>query len=141
MQTQGYKLDEFRVLSITSNGRWGWGRVMAMNSRWGTDREGVYHENWSFHIVALYRGKVYDFSFNQAPKVLSFNDYIKEMLVPKNPFMPYGSSFRIAGQGPYLTRQIAKQELEQLRFKVMKYHGSGVFETVSKNLTLSDFNK
>jgi hypothetical protein len=110
----------YTVVITAPGNRWGFGRVLAVNSRWGKSINGNYHENWMFHVVTVIDGDVYDFSFNKNPLILSLAEYINKMFIPKNPFMPYGKTFSIANSGPWFTRSAALDELDSYEFDVYK---------------------
>ena len=126
LKQQGYAIDKIDTVNITGERtRWSLGRVMALNSRFGSEVEGHRLENWYFHVVAIFKGKVYDFSFDQAPLVLNLADYLEKMFIPHQAFMPWGATFRIGGEGPYYTAEHARAELAQMRFKISHNDGKG----------------
>ena len=133
----GYPTSEIDTLVITAPGNmWSFGKVLAVNSRWGKENEGNYHENWSFHVVSIIRGYVYDFSFNKIPLILPLGEYLNRMFVPTNPFMPYGETFRISNRGPWFTKHDAKEELVDYRFKILKAQNNGSLDVIHKGLNL-----
>lgn len=133
LKSQGFQTNEIKTVRITSHSPWGFGMVMAMNSRWGKLTEGNFHENWNFHIIALHEGLVYDFSFHQGPQVLPLQDYLERMYIPVKPFMPYGPTFRIQGNGPYYTPAIAKSQINSsFVFEIMEYNSRNELRTVEK---------
>jgi hypothetical protein len=117
---------------------WSFGRVVAVNSRWGTAVGTVYHQNWEFHVIAIKNGKVYDFSFNDTPKVLPLNQYMQEMFIPSAGFEINGSTFSVRGEGPVYTPAHAQKELYHYEFKLMSTNASGAFTTLETEVSYSD---
>lgn len=140
LNERGYSTDELHTVHITGERtRWSLGRVMAINSRFGNEIEGNFLENWYFHVVAMFKGKIYDFSFNKTPLILRAKDYLNKMFVPQNPFMPWGSSFRIGGEGPYYTPEIARDEVKFLHFKITKSNGLQTTSVIEPGLYTPEF--
>jgi hypothetical protein len=133
----GYPTSDVDTLVITAPGNmWSFGKVLAVNSRWGKENEGNYHENWSFHVVSIIRGYVYDFSFNKGPLILPLIEYLNRMFIPTSPLMLYGETFRIRNRGPWFTKQDAKEELVNYRFKILKTQSNGSLDVIRKDLNL-----
>jgi hypothetical protein len=117
-----------------------WSSV-AVNARWGTLNNGSSHQNWGFHVIAIIDQKVYDLSFNEAPLILSFNDYLDSMFIPKIPFAINGETFRVGGDGPFYSAEYAMEELQHYQVKIMKSDKDGNFTTIFENQKLIDFLK
>ncbi|MCT4642234.1 MAG: hypothetical protein N4A33_08035 [Bacteriovoracaceae bacterium] len=103
---------------------WGFGQLVATNARWGKKYDYVTHTNWYFHVVTLIDNMIYDFSFNNTPRVIDLRTYLNEMFIPQNSFMPYGESFRIGSvdrQGPYYTKENAIKNLKLFNFSIRMY--------------------
>ncbi len=140
LATNGYDTSNVRALKITApNSRWGFGQVISVNSRWGRFESENYHQNWSFHVVALIEGNVYDFSFNQMPLIRPFKNYIQEMFIPKVPFAIYGDTFSIGGVGPYYSSSEAQVELQKYHFETYSVDTYGNFYLKYSANNLSDF--
>ena len=93
--------------------------LIGTNSRFGTpDKDGPIVSMWYFHVVALWQGKVYDFSFDREPRVLPVEEYLEAMFVPVRPFLLFGESFRIRGKGPYYGREDAREEVAKFTFEI-----------------------
>lgn len=141
LKRRGLNTDEIDVVKITAgSSSWGIGRVLAINSRFGKSIESNSLENWYFHMIAVHKGKVYDFSFNKYPLVLSVKEYLKKMFIPHTPFMPWGSSFRIGGgQGPYYTSEIANNELMKFIFDIYEMNYARELEIKDKAIKTEKF--
>lgn len=109
---------------------WSFGRVHAMRDRWGQAREGNFYTPWYYHVIAIDhrwgQGLVYDFSFTKTPRVLPLWDYLREMFIPNPPFALHGESFRLRGEGPLFTEELAWRELKDYyRFRVYPMEAPG----------------
>jgi hypothetical protein len=136
----GYEHKDIRILYITAPYHpWSFGRVVAVNSRWGNLIDGNAHQNWEFHVIALIDKKAYDFSFNDSPKILNFNEYLESMFIPKNQFAINGETFRVRDEGPYYNSTHAKKELPHYRVKIFQSDKNGVLNAISEEMTLADF--
>ncbi len=137
---KGEAVKNINVISITAPDHdWSFGRVVAVNSRWGTKIESSLHQNWSFHVVAIIDGFVYDFSFNEQPLILPLKKYMQQMFVPKSPFAINGETFRVRGQGPYYTSAHATSELAKFKFKTFSTDSRGVFTAIESEISFNDF--
>lgn len=135
----GYPITEIDTLVITAPvNMWSFGKVLAVNSRWGKEIEGNFHENWTFHVVSIIDGNVYDFSFNKTPLILPLRDYLNMMYIPANPYMPYGETFRISNRGPWFTKEDAEKELKGYRFKILETQNNGRSNATHINLSLEE---
>lgn len=142
LNQKGESLQDFSIITITAPHHiWSFGNVVALNSRWGTEKEGILHENWAFHVIAVHRGKVYDFSFNQTPLILPLRMYMQKMFIPKKSFAINGDTFRVRGKGPIYTAQDALEELQHYRFKILLTDSSGVFKEIENEVSYSNFMK
>ena len=106
---------------------WTFGQVAAFNSRFGREKLGMLYQTWRFHVFSVVNNKVYDFSFNKKPLVLSFTDYIKKMFIPKTKLMINGPTFRTRGMGPYFTKDHALDELKNFEFTIFKVDSRGEY--------------
>lgn len=114
------------VLKITAPGHaWTFGNVLALNARGSDLEDGNHRQTWDFHFVLVSKGRVFDFSFDQNPRVLPLQEYFMEMYVPKKPLMVNGPSFRTRGQGPNYTADHAMNELKSYEFKVFRPDAQG----------------
>lgn len=90
------------VIILRNKGYHYTGLVKAYQTRWGSltksPEEPSYSarlNGWHHHVFAVYKGLVFDFSFNTTPSVLSFKEYLEEMYIPKytiptfGPYQPY----------------------------------------------------
>lgn len=88
---------DFKTLHLTdADSNWNMeNMVISLNCRFsGPDEFGHRIQNFTYHEVGLWQGRIYDFSFDTEPRILPVADYLREMFIPKQPFMPYGQSFR-----------------------------------------------
>ncbi len=107
---------------------WTFGQVPAFNSRFGREKFGMLYQTWRFHVFSVVNNKVYDFSFNKKPLILSFTEYIKKMFIPKSKLMINGPSFRTRGMGPYFTKNHALDELKDFEFTIFKVDSNGKYK-------------
>jgi len=116
IKNEGIDLKRLQIVHISApNSTWGFGKLIALSSRWGKQIDNHFHANYQFHYIALTdQGIVLDFSFNNEPTPLPLKRYLNEMFVAKGPIDLYGETFRINGQGPYYTREISLQNLDNL---------------------------
>jgi hypothetical protein len=123
---KGHYHPDIKVLYYDAPGNpWGFSQIVALNARWGKEIAGSFHSNWVFHVVTVLHGKVYDFSFNDTPRVLPIKRYFEEMLVPKRPVAIYGPDFRVRGQGPYYTPERAIEEVKRHQFRIIHTEPNG----------------
>jgi hypothetical protein len=133
------------VVSMTSPSHpWSFGRVVSIQSRWSDKAQGeIAHQNFDFHVFAIYKGLVYDFHFTKEPTVVPLDEYLERMYVPSVGFAINGSSFRVRGMGPIYTPQHALDELKDSNFKMSKSNSRGDFilqhENVSYDKLLNDY--
>lgn len=118
---------------------WTFGRLPAFNSRFGKEIDGMFHQNWGYHFFMILENKVYDFSFDDKPRLLSLKKYMDEMYLPTNDIMINGSSFRTRNMGPYLTREIAKTEREDFLIQVYETNENGDKIIEGKDLSYKRF--
>lgn len=140
LSDSGVDISDVKILSITAGYQpWSFGRVIAVNSRWGTFNNGNYHQNWDFHVIAIHDKKVYDFSFNQTPLVLSVGEYLESMFIPKQPFAINGETFRVGSEGPLFNANHARMGLDYNLVKVMRSDKKGKFTTLIEKQNMLDY--
>ena len=134
-------LDEnFKLIIIEAPGHpWTFGRLPAFKSRFGKYVEGMYHQNWTYHAIGLYKGEVYDFSFDRKPRVLKLTKYMDEMYLPTSPYLINGETFRTRGMGPYFTRAHAKEEREDFDYNVYSFDSGANSKLESPTMNYKEF--
>jgi hypothetical protein len=139
LDQQGNFREDIVVLSFSApQHSWSFGLLPALNSRWGRTYDGYRRDNWSFHVIAVIDGLVYDFSYNDRPTLIPLKDYLHDMFIPNESFMINGDTFRVRGQGPYYTTEHALAELPYFRFRVLSPDHKGNFTEIERNLTTAD---
>lgn len=116
-----YPRDMLRLEIENPRGSWGFGRLIALSARWARGTGDIYQANYSFHVVALHRGIVYDFSFGPNARPLPLADYLDQMFLVPNSitnFMPMGSTFRIQDRGPEYLREDSIKELRTFHYQL-----------------------
>lgn len=108
-----------RVVIRTKYSRWHLENMLiAVNTRFGTlDPSGQRFGFWYHHVIGIVQNQVYDFHA-ATPAILSFQQYLENMFVPKVPFMVFGDTFRVGGRGPYYGPQDAREELSNFTFEI-----------------------
>ncbi len=93
--------------------------LIAMNSRSASRRRDEPRlEMWYFHVIAVSGGQVYDFSFDEFPRILPIAEYFEAMFVYDRPYPIFGPSFRIRGKGPNYTPEDARAEYADFTFEI-----------------------
>jgi len=134
--------EDFKLIIIEAPGHpWTFGYLPAFKSRFGKYVEGMYHQNWTYHAIGLYKGKVYDFSFDKKPRVLKLTSYMDEMYLPLRPYLINGETFRTRGKGPYFTRADAREEREDFDYKVYSFDSRANSKVESSTLNYKEFLK
>ncbi len=91
---KGIDLDGVEIIRLVDHSGWMFGMVNALEAR----ESGRFIEpkpsqapfnlpgesNWYFHAFLLVEGKIFDYDFTNAPKVISFKDYLHEMYLPRD---------------------------------------------------------
>lgn len=75
-------LDGVQIVGLKDHGGWMFGMVSAVQAR-GATRFAPGERNWYFHVFLLADGKVLDYDFTNTAKLLSINEYMHEMYLPK----------------------------------------------------------
>ncbi|MCT4640694.1 MAG: hypothetical protein N4A33_00250 [Bacteriovoracaceae bacterium] len=88
----GINISNFKVLIIKNSGIHYSSYLKAFNVRDGKTVYSPYKKDyyvrmtgWFYHVIALYNGKVYDFSYDQEPKIHSLKTYVENMFLLKYP--------------------------------------------------------
>ncbi len=117
LESKGIDTSEFEVLEITApRSSWGFGKMIALNSRWGREVAFYNFQTFGYHVIAIYKDKVIDFSFGPEPKLLSYDEYIEEMYLVDEDILLYGPSFSLRGQS-YYTRELSIEHVSDFEIK------------------------
>lgn len=134
--------ESFRVIKMTSpSNPWSFGNIIAVNGRWGSLNNKNYVIAYGHHVFLIYDNKVYDFSFNDEPKILSIPKYFKEMFIPVKAFLIHGKDFRTRGKGPYYSPQDALDELNDSYFNFYSTDTRGDHHLIEQDLTYTELDQ
>lgn len=141
IRTGSLPQDFKRVVIRAPKSRWHMENMLiAVGSRFGRAEEGGNRLSfWYFHVVGVSKNKVYDFSFAEGPRVVARDQYLREMFVPRTPFMIFGRGFKIGGKGPYYAPADGAGELADYRFEVSRVDSSGRAGSASVFESAADF--
>lgn len=129
-------LEGVEIVGLKDQGGWMFGMVNALQAR-GATRLGAGESNWYFHVFLLVDGKILDYDFTEAPKVLSFNEYMHEMYLPKEKWndLKYKESkmklyeFEFYPAEDYIYRLRARQSRSEIAKKIkLKDYMPGFFK-------------
>lgn len=135
--------EDIRIIDFSSPGSaWTMYMLNPFMARFGKEQNGMNISRWYSHFIAILDDKVYDFSFNKEPTILSVDDYFETMFIPKEDIMLFGETFIVRGKGPYFTSEMARTVLtKEMDFLVRTADDQGNFSEREESFKYHEFKE